>query len=198
MFYGPGGPYASFAGRDASRALANMSFEPDDLSGDISGLGPFEVEALQEWEYKFKSKYIPVGTIKKNILVEGDTARSTMTAVMTVDRDIDASTIQGHMPEPTKQGSVVEKTREILDEDVTASRNEGVEKTKEFMDLDEPNTINNADVVEMLEQKPNVAERNNSKTDDAVEPEVVHENDISKPEHTEGEAKGSIRCSRYE
>jgi hypothetical protein len=42
------------------------------------------------------------------------------------------------------------------------------------MDLDEPNTINNADV-EMLEQKPNVAERNNSKTDDAVEPEVVHE-----------------------
>jgi hypothetical protein len=49
---------------------------------------------------------------------------------MTVDRDIDASTIQGHMPEPTKQGSVVEKTREILDEDVTASRNEGVEKTR--------------------------------------------------------------------
>jgi membrane-associated progesterone receptor component len=59
-----------------------MSFEPDDLCGDISGLGPFEADALQEWEYKFKSKYIRVGTIKNNIPVEGDTARSTMTAVM--------------------------------------------------------------------------------------------------------------------
>ncbi|KAK9914231.1 hypothetical protein M0R45_038021 [Rubus argutus] len=64
MFYGPGGPYALFAGKDASRALAKMSFEDKDLTGDISGLGPFELEALQDWEYKFMSKYVKVGTIK--------------------------------------------------------------------------------------------------------------------------------------
>lgn len=65
MFYGPGGPYALFAGKDASRALAKMSFEDKDLTGDITGLGPFELEALQDWEYKFMSKYVKVGTIKK-------------------------------------------------------------------------------------------------------------------------------------
>ncbi|XP_022738508.1 membrane steroid-binding protein 2-like [Durio zibethinus] len=75
MFYGPGGPYALFAGKDASRALAKMSFEEKDLTGDISGLGPFELEALQDWEYKFMSKYVKVGTIKKTVPVtEGDSS----------------------------------------------------------------------------------------------------------------------------
>jgi len=69
MFYGPGGPYALFAGKDASRALAKMSFEEKDLTGDISGLGPFEIEALQDWEYKFMSKYVKVGTVKKIVPV---------------------------------------------------------------------------------------------------------------------------------
>ncbi|KAH0455504.1 hypothetical protein IEQ34_015536 [Dendrobium chrysotoxum] len=69
MFYGPGGPYALFAGKDASRALAKMSFEQKDLTGDISGLGPFELEALQDWEYKFMSKYVKVGTVKKPVPV---------------------------------------------------------------------------------------------------------------------------------
>ncbi|KAK8537130.1 hypothetical protein V6N13_042077 [Hibiscus sabdariffa] len=69
MFYGPGGPYALFAGKDASRALAKMSFEEKDLTGDISGLGPFELDALQDWEYKFMSKYVKVGTIKQTVPV---------------------------------------------------------------------------------------------------------------------------------
>ncbi|CAI9775014.1 unnamed protein product [Fraxinus pennsylvanica] len=65
MFYGPGGPYALFAGKDASRALAKMSFDEKDLNGDLTGLGFFELDALQDWEYKFITKYVKVGTIKK-------------------------------------------------------------------------------------------------------------------------------------
>jgi membrane-associated progesterone receptor component len=63
-FYGPGGPYALFAGKDASRALAKMSFEEKDLTGDIEGLSAYEAEALTDWEYKFMSKYVKVGTVK--------------------------------------------------------------------------------------------------------------------------------------
>ncbi|KAL2540141.1 Membrane steroid-binding protein 2 [Abeliophyllum distichum] len=81
MFYGPGGPYALFAGKDASRALAKMSFEEKDLNGDLTGLGAFELEALQDWEYKFMSKYIKVGTVNSSIPVsdgatDGQTAEA--------------------------------------------------------------------------------------------------------------------------
>lgn len=63
IFYGPGGPYSLFAGRDASRALALMSFDQKDLTGDIEGLSEAEIEALQEWEYKFMEKYVKVGEV---------------------------------------------------------------------------------------------------------------------------------------
>nr|XP_043636106.1 membrane steroid-binding protein 2-like [Erigeron canadensis] len=63
MFYGPGGPYALFAGRDASRALALMSFEPSDLTGNIDGLAPSELEVLEDWEAKFEEKYVKVGQL---------------------------------------------------------------------------------------------------------------------------------------
>ncbi|CAA6655642.1 unnamed protein product [Spirodela intermedia] len=65
MFYGPGGPYALFAGRDASRALAKMSFEEKDLTG-----------TSPDWEYKFMSKYVKVGTVRKTLPVEGAPASS--------------------------------------------------------------------------------------------------------------------------
>ncbi|KAI3720670.1 hypothetical protein L2E82_31661 [Cichorium intybus] len=79
MFYGPGGPYALFAGKDASRALAKMSFDEKDLTGDISGLGMFELDALRDWEYKFMSKYAKVGTIKTSA-PEPSTAEPTAAA----------------------------------------------------------------------------------------------------------------------
>lgn len=63
MFYGPGGPYAMFAGRDASRALALLSFDPQDLTGNIEGLSEDQLEILQDWEYKFMEKYAKVGQL---------------------------------------------------------------------------------------------------------------------------------------
>ncbi|KAI3760679.1 hypothetical protein L1987_51077 [Smallanthus sonchifolius] len=76
MFYGPGGPYALFAGRDASRALALMSFESSDLTGDIEGLSASELEVLEDWEAKFEEKYVKVGqlvTERTSTVVEDET-----------------------------------------------------------------------------------------------------------------------------
>lgn len=61
-FYGPGGPYENFAGRDATRGLACGSFDEEmltkDLEGDLDdlgGLGGDEMEALEGWEETFNS-----------------------------------------------------------------------------------------------------------------------------------------------
>ncbi|KAF4371506.1 hypothetical protein G4B88_008867 [Cannabis sativa] len=35
MFYGPGGPYAMFTGKEASRALALLSFKPQDMNDNL-------------------------------------------------------------------------------------------------------------------------------------------------------------------
>jgi len=69
-FYGPGGPYANFAGRDASRGLACGSFDEDMLTKDLQapldkldGLGAAEMEALKGWEERFEEKYLVVGKL---------------------------------------------------------------------------------------------------------------------------------------
>lgn len=72
LFYGPQGPYSLFAGRDASRALALMSFDPNDLTGDLEGLSPDEMEVLQDWEDKFKERYPVVGRLPSEKATVGD------------------------------------------------------------------------------------------------------------------------------
>lgn len=64
--YGRGGPYFLFAGIDASKALARMSFKPQDLtSRDLSDLTPEQLKTLDDWEKKFivSRKYPVVGKI---------------------------------------------------------------------------------------------------------------------------------------
>lgn len=70
QFYGPGGPYENFAGRDASRGLACGSFDEDMLTKDLDGpldklddLGPDEWAAMRDWEDQFESKYLVVGRL---------------------------------------------------------------------------------------------------------------------------------------
>ncbi|KAI1438038.1 cytochrome b5 [Xylaria sp. CBS 124048] len=69
-FYGPGGPYANFAGRDASRGLACHSFDEDMLTKDLDGpldtlegLNDEDMESLQGWEERFLGKYLVVGKL---------------------------------------------------------------------------------------------------------------------------------------
>jgi len=65
-FYGPGGPYSGFAGRDASRGLATFSVEPvSDEYDDLSDLKPSEMEQVKEWELQFSEKYELVGRLLK-------------------------------------------------------------------------------------------------------------------------------------
>ncbi|TGO11996.1 hypothetical protein BTUL_0097g00480 [Botrytis tulipae] len=69
-FYGPGGPYENFAGRDASRGLAKGSFDAEMLTEDLQGeldtledLDADELEALRGWEERFEEKYLVVGRL---------------------------------------------------------------------------------------------------------------------------------------
>ncbi|KAJ5584506.1 uncharacterized protein N7459_004306 [Penicillium hispanicum] len=74
-FYGPGGPYENFAGRDASRGLAHQSFDEEMLTKDLSAplddlkdLDADQLENLQSWEERFSEKYLVVG----KLVAEGD------------------------------------------------------------------------------------------------------------------------------
>jgi len=65
-FYGPGGPYAAFGGRDASRGLATFSVQASEKEyDDLSDLTPPEMDSVREWEMQFKEKYELVGRLLK-------------------------------------------------------------------------------------------------------------------------------------
>ena len=62
-FYGPGGPYASFAGKDCTRALAKLDFDPALFCGDLEGLEKDEIDRLEDWIGTFEGKYRRVGRL---------------------------------------------------------------------------------------------------------------------------------------
>lgn len=62
-FYGPGGSYCMFAGKDASRALAKMSKNEEDVVPSLDGLTEKEIGVLDDWEKKFEAKYPVVGRV---------------------------------------------------------------------------------------------------------------------------------------
>jgi membrane-associated progesterone receptor component len=62
-FYGPGGPYENFAGRDATRGLACQSFDEEMLTKDLEGalddcsdLDAEQLENLNGWVERFDEK----------------------------------------------------------------------------------------------------------------------------------------------
>jgi len=62
-YYGPGGPYGMFAGKDCTRALAKMSFDDELFTGDTEGLEAGELETLEEWIGMFEGKYPRIGRL---------------------------------------------------------------------------------------------------------------------------------------
>jgi membrane-associated progesterone receptor component len=62
-FYGPGGPYGMFAGKDCTRALAKVAFDEELFTGDIDGLDQDELDKLEEWIEMFEGKYRRIGRL---------------------------------------------------------------------------------------------------------------------------------------
>jgi membrane-associated progesterone receptor component len=72
-FYGPGGPYHVFAGKNASCGLAKSSVSPDDVTGDLGQLSAHERDTLAQWHAKYTSKYPIVGyLIEDGAVDDGD------------------------------------------------------------------------------------------------------------------------------
>lgn len=69
QFYGPSGPYAVFAGNDASRGLALNNFDVaswDQPRLPLDDLDAAALESLDGWEKMFKGKYPCVGKLEED------------------------------------------------------------------------------------------------------------------------------------
>ncbi|KCV68832.1 hypothetical protein H696_04250 [Fonticula alba] len=60
-FYGPGGSYSVYAGRDASRALACSTITVEDCNQKISGLTEKQYDTLRSWLSFFQKRYPNIG-----------------------------------------------------------------------------------------------------------------------------------------
>ncbi|PPD70537.1 hypothetical protein GOBAR_DD32577 [Gossypium barbadense] len=91
-----------------------MSFEEKDLTGDISDLGPFELDALQDWEYKFMSKYVKVGSIKKTMVpvTEGDASGEASGAAETDTKQTEDGPSQTPVTESEEKSSPADTKEE--------------------------------------------------------------------------------------
>ena len=65
-FYGPGGEYHIFAGRDATRLLARSKLEEETEEELAKPLTIAERTALEGWIFIFKGKYDIVGNLTTN------------------------------------------------------------------------------------------------------------------------------------
>eukprot|EP01138_Halocafeteria_seosinensis_P016404 gb/GECG01016735.1/.p1 GENE.gb/GECG01016735.1/~~gb/GECG01016735.1/.p1 ORF type:complete len:178 (+),score=25.74 gb/GECG01016735.1/:1-534(+) len=72
-FYGPGGPYHCFAGRDATIGLATMELDPSKWDQrSWSDLSQGEKDTLDDWVQKFEMKYPLVGYLTDGVNAKRD------------------------------------------------------------------------------------------------------------------------------
>lgn len=69
-FYGPGGPYHVFAGKNASHGLAKSSTDSTQVTGDLGQLSEHEKDTHMQWYTKFSSKYPKIGKLVSNVAAE--------------------------------------------------------------------------------------------------------------------------------
>ncbi|XP_030377870.1 membrane-associated progesterone receptor component 1 [Scaptodrosophila lebanonensis] len=64
-FYGPGGIYPNYAGRDISRNLINFSVESNENEefDDLCDLNSGQMATLREWDHQYAEKYPLVGKL---------------------------------------------------------------------------------------------------------------------------------------
>ncbi|PNW73754.1 hypothetical protein CHLRE_13g571450v5 [Chlamydomonas reinhardtii] len=62
-FYGKGGPYEAFAGRECSRALAIMKVDAAECNGNLDDCTEKQLKTLDDWIAKFNTKYAVVGKV---------------------------------------------------------------------------------------------------------------------------------------
>ncbi|XP_050526413.1 neuferricin [Daktulosphaira vitifoliae] len=62
-FYGPGGSYEKFSGRDASRSFITGLFNEEDLTDDVLDMKPDDLIGLETWLNTYKKKYKEIGKL---------------------------------------------------------------------------------------------------------------------------------------
>jgi len=65
-YYGPGGGYGFFSGRDASRAFVTGDFEEKGLIDTVDGLSKDDYMGLEEWSSFYNKDYKKVGVLSGN------------------------------------------------------------------------------------------------------------------------------------
>jgi len=74
-YYSKGGPYANFAGRDATRALGAFDIQAvKDAWDDYSDISPAHMASAKEWEEQFSEKYDFVGYLVQEVVEEKETS----------------------------------------------------------------------------------------------------------------------------
>lgn len=78
-FYGPGGPYHVFVGKNATHGLAKSSTDPEKAIGDLSTLTESEKDTHLQWYSKYMEKYPIVGNLVPDGTNPDGDAASTLT-----------------------------------------------------------------------------------------------------------------------
>lgn len=76
-FYGPGGPYHVFAGKDATFGLSTSSMAPETVTGDLTTLTASQKDTHLQWHAKYTTKYPKVGYLVPDGTAMEDNASST-------------------------------------------------------------------------------------------------------------------------